>query len=137
MILPILDGAHKEWISFMNLANKEKYFDHSLREHLSDDYFCWDIMTVIARLQNGHLPTFLLVNVIEEFVTSKNDCCIVNLQRGLNVFGFFKIFQKVPVLLHLVRPTTHKLAARMLLNLLSPKFSKEGFKCYLREKITD
>lgn len=45
-------------------------------------------MTVIARLQNGHIPTFLLVNVIEEFVTSKNDCCIVNLQRGLNVWLF-------------------------------------------------
>ena len=70
----------------------------------------------------------------EELVTSTNDCCIVNLQQGLDVFGFFKIFQKVPVLLHLIRPTTHKLTARLLLNLLSPEFSQEGSACYLREK---
>ena len=50
------------------------------------------------------------------------------------MFRFFKIIQKVPELLHLVRPTTHKLAARMLLNLLSPNFSEEGSTCYLREK---
>ena len=88
----------------------------------------------IALLQNGQLPTFLPISVIEELVTSTNDSCIVNLQRGLDVFGFIKIFQKVPVLVRLVRPTTHKLAARMLLNLLSPKFSEEGSTCYLREK---
>ena len=129
-----LGGPRKEWIRLMNLAIKEKYFDRGLREHLSDDYFYVGIMMGIALLQNGQLPTFLPINVIEELVTSTNDCCIVNLQRGLDVFGFFKIFQKVPVLLHLVRPTTHKLAARMLLNLLSPKFSEEGSTCYLREK---
>ena len=129
-----LGGPRKEWIRLMNLAVKEKYFDHGLREHLSDDYFYVGIMMGIALLQNGQLPTFLPINVIEELATSTNDSCIVNLQRGLDVFGFIKIFQKVPVLLHLVRPTTHKLAARMLLNLLSPKFSEEGSTCYLREK---
>ena len=50
------------------------------------------------------------------------------------MFGFFKIFQKVLVLLHLIRPTTHKLTARVLLNSLSPEFSQEGSKCYLREE---
>ena len=129
-----LGGPRKEWIRLMNLAIKEKYFDHGLREHLSDDYFYVGIMMGIALLQNGQLPTFLPISVIDDLVSSTTDCCIVNLQRGLDVFGFFKIFQKVPVLLHLVRPTTHKLAARMLLNLLSPKFSEEGSTCYLREK---
>ena len=50
------------------------------------------------------------------------------------MFGFAKIFQKVPIMLHLLRPTTHKLATRMLLNLLTPELSQEGSTSYLREK---
>ena len=38
----------------------------------------------------------------------------------------------MPVLLHLIRPTTHKLAARMLLNLWSPEYSQKRSTCYLR-----
>lgn len=113
-------------------GNQGKYFDHGLREHICDDYFCVGIMMGIALLQNGQSPAFLPVNVIEEFVISTNDRCIVNLQQGLDVFGFFKIFQKVPVLLHLIRPTTHKLTARLLLNLLFHEFSQEGSTCNLR-----
>lgn len=52
----------------------------------------------------------------------------------LDVFGFFKIFQKVLVLLHLVRPTRHKLTARLLLNSLSPELYQEGSTYCLREK---
>lgn len=118
----------------MNLAIKEKYFDHGLRQYLADDYYYVGIMVGIALLQNGQLPTFLPLNLIEELVKSTSECCILNLQRGLDVFGLLKIFQKVPVLLHLLRPTTHKLAARMLLHLLSPKFSEEGSSTYQREK---
>lgn len=118
----------------MNLAIKEKYFDHGLRQYLADDYYYVGIMMGIALLQNGQLPTFLPLNLIEELVKSTSECCILNLQRGLDVFGLLKIFQKVPVLLHLLRPTTHKLAARMLLHLLSPKFSEEGSSTYQREK---
>ena len=39
-------------------SGKEKYFDHGLKEHISDDYFCVGIMLGIALLQNEHLPTF-------------------------------------------------------------------------------
>lgn len=46
----------------------------------------------------------------------------------------FKIFQKMPVLLHPIRPKTHKVGARMLLNLLSPEFAQEESTCYLREQ---
>ena len=129
-----LGEPRKEWIRLMNLAIKEKYFDHGLRQYLADDYYYVGIMVGIALLQNGQLPTFLPLNLIEELVKSTSECCILNLQRGLDVFGLLKIFQKVPVLLHLLRPTTHKLAARMLLHLLSPKFSEEGSPTYQREK---
>ena len=131
-----LGGPRKEWIRLMNLAIKEKYFDHGLRQYLADDYYYVGIMVGIALLQNGQLPTFLPLNLIEELVKSTSECCILNLQRGLHVFGLLKIFQKVPVLLHLLKPTTHKLAARMLLHLLSPKFSEEGSSTYQRSKAT-
>ena len=69
-----LGGPRKEWIRLMNLAIKEKLFDHGPREHLSDDYFYVGIMMGIALLQNGQLPTFLPINGIDELVTSTNDC---------------------------------------------------------------
>ena len=50
------------------------------------------------------------------------------------MFGLLKVFQKVPVFLHLLWPTTHKLAVRMPLHVLSPKFSEEGSSTYQREK---
>lgn len=129
-----LGGPRKEWIRLMSLAIKEKYFDNGLGENLSDHYFNVGIMMGIALLRNGQLPTFLPVNVIEELVASRSVRCIVKLQKGLDVFGFSKIFEKVPILLHLLRPSTHKLAARKLLNLLTPEFSQEGSTSYLREK---
>ena len=128
-----LGGPRKEWIRLMSLAIKEKYFDNGLGENLSDHYFNVGIMMGIALLRNGQLPTFLPVNVIEELVASRSVRCIVKLQKGLDVFGFSKIFE-VPILLHLLRPSTHKLAARKLLNLLTPEFSQEGSTSYLREK---
>lgn len=70
----------KTWIYLMNLVINEKYFDHSLRKHLSDDSFYVGIIMDIALLQNGQLPTFLPLSVIEELVTSMNNHCIVNLQ---------------------------------------------------------
>ena len=51
----------------------------------------------------------------------------------LDVFGFFNL-SKVLVLLHLIRPTTHKLTARLLLNSLFPELSQEGSTSCLREK---
>ena len=65
-----LGGPCKEWIRLVNLAIKGKYIDHDLRGHLSDDNFYVGIMMGIALLQNGQLPTFLPINVIDELVTS-------------------------------------------------------------------
>ena len=50
----------------MNVAMKEKYFDNGLRELLSDEYYYVGVMLGIALLQNGQLPTFMPVDVIEK-----------------------------------------------------------------------
>jgi len=129
-----LGGPRKEWIRLINVAIKEKYFDNGLREYLCDDYYYVGIMMGIALFQNGQLPNFMPVDITEKLLTSPSESCIANLQRGLDVFGLTKIIQEVPILLHLLTPTKHKLAVRMLLNLLTPEFSEEGSTAYLREK---
>ncbi|KAK3754310.1 hypothetical protein QZH41_018743 [Actinostola sp. cb2023] len=129
-----LGGPRKEWIRLLNVAIKEKYFDKGLREHLSDDYYNVGIMIGIALLQNGQLPTYMPIDVIEKLVTSTSDNCITNIQRGLNVFGLAKIMQKFPIILHLLRPTHHKLTPKLLLNMLTPRFSEEDSTAFLREK---
>ena len=92
-------------------------------------------MVGIALLQNGQLPAFMPADVIDNLVSSQTgNPCIVNLQRGLNVFGLARIMQKFPILLHLLRPNNLELAARMVLKLLAPTFSEEGSTAYLKEK---
>ena len=129
-----LGGPRKEWIRLMNAAIMKKYFAKGLREFLSDEYYYVGIMTGIALLQNGQIPTYMPIDVIDKLVTSSNENCIVNIQRGLNVFGLVRIMQKVPILLHFLRPSNHRLVAKMLLNLLTPEFSEEGSTTCLREK---
>ena len=59
---------------------------------------------------------------------------VSNIQRGLDVFGLTKIMRNFPILLHLLRPTSHKLTPKVLLNLLTPMFSEEGSNTLIREK---
>ena len=63
-----LGGPRKEWIRLMNHAMKEKYFANGLREFLSDEYYFIGVMMGIALLQNGQLPCFLPLDVIDRLV---------------------------------------------------------------------
>lgn len=120
-----LGGPRKEWIRLMNMAIKDKYFNKGLREHLADEYCYVGVMMGIALLQNGQLPCYMPLDAIDKLntVTSK---CISNIQTGLDVFGLAKIMRKFPILLHLLRPTNHRLTPKNLIRLLQPTFSEEG-----------
>lgn len=120
-----LGGPQKEWIRLMNMAIKDKYFNKGLREHLADEYCYVGVMIGIALLQNGQLPCYMPLDAIDKLttVTSK---CISNIQTGLDVFGLAKIMRKFPILLHLLRPTNHRLTPKNLIRLLQPTFSEEG-----------
>lgn len=63
-----LGGPRKEWIRLMNLAIKEKYLDHGLREYMARDYYKVGIMNGVALLQNVQLPTYMPVNVIDKLI---------------------------------------------------------------------
>ena len=66
----------------MNHATKEKYFANGLREFLADDYFFVGVMIGIALLQNGQLPCFLPLHVIDKLVNKREvDKCVINIQR--------------------------------------------------------
>lgn len=120
-----LGGPRKEWIRLMNMAIKDKYFNKGLREHLADEYCYVGVMMGIALLQNGQLPCYMPLDAIDKLntVTSK---CISNIQTGLDVFGLAKIMRKFPILLHLLRPTNHRLTPKNLIRLLQPTFSEGG-----------
>ena len=67
-----LGGPRKEWIRLMNAAIMEKYFAKGLREFLSDEYYYVGIMTGIELLQNGQIPTYMPIDIIDKLVTSSN-----------------------------------------------------------------
>lgn len=130
-----LGGPRKEWIRLMNHALKDKYFSNGLREFLSDEYFFVGVMMGIALLQNGQLPCFLPLDVIDRLINKQEeDKCIINLQRGLDVFGLTRVFRHKPVMLHLLRPTNAALTSAVLLKLLKPVFSPDMSTAYSKEK---
>lgn len=129
-----LGGPRKEWIRLMNISIKEKYFDNGLREHLFEDYYHVGVMIGIALLQNGQLPRYMPLDIIDKLITTTTDKCISNIQQGLDVFGLTKIMRNFPILLHLLRPSNHQLTPNILLKLLHAKFSEEGSSALLREK---
>ena len=129
-----LGGPRKEWIRLMNQAMKEKYFDKGLRPYLADDYYYVGIMIGIALLQSGQLPSFMPVDIVEQLEIPNTNPCIANLQKGMDVFGLAKIIYKVPILLHLLRPSPRGIVAKHVIHLLKPKFSEAGSSMFLREK---
>lgn len=118
-------GPRKEWIRLMNMAIKDKYFNKGLTEHLADEYCYVGVMMGIALLQNGQLPCYMPLDAIDKLTTVTTKC-ISNIQTGLDVFGLAKIMRKFPILLHLLRPTNHRLTPKNLIRLLQPTFSEEG-----------
>ena len=130
-----LGGPRREWIRLMNFAMREKYFAKGLREFLAHDYYYVGVMIGVTLLQNGQLPTLLPLDIIEKLVITPNeDKCIANIQKGLNKFGLTRIFQRKPILLHLLRPNNISLSAKMLLNILNPVFAPEGSTAHSKEK---
>ena len=81
-------GPRKEWIRLCNQNIKLKYFDHGLKDHLSEDYFYVGQMVCIALLQNGQLPTYIPEENLQAiFVDSDEQSlspCVFDLKRGMD-----------------------------------------------------
>ena len=114
-------GPRKEWIRLMNIAIKQRHFDHGLREYLADEYVYVGIMIGVALLQSGQLPTYIPSDILGKILEKTDDSCIANIQKGLNEFGLLHIFKAIPILLHLLHPSDVQLTAKMLLKMLTTK----------------
>lgn len=129
-----LGVPRKEWI-LMNHAMKEKYFANGLREFLADDYFFVGVMIGTALLQNGQLPYFLPLHVIDRLVNKREvDKCVINIQWGLDVFKLTRVFRNKPIMPHPLRPSNATLSSVVLLKLLKPAFAQDGSTAYAKEK---
>ena len=131
-----LRGPRKEWINLMNKAMYNKYFEHGLRDLLSDEYLNVGVMMAIAVFQNGQLPTYvpedILQNIVKNSVTNQ---CIKKLLEGLEIAGLGTILREFPMMLHFFRPgAQQKVNVAKLKTLIKPQFSEIGSNALLKEK---
>ena len=134
-----IGGPRKEWIRLFNQQIKAKYFDHGLKEYLTEEYYFVGQMAAIALLQNGQAPRYFseeLLNdifVSDELASSK---CVLKLRQGLDTLGIHLCARKFPMFLYLLRPPQNnaKLTVPLILHLLKPTFSEEGSNSLKYEK---
>lgn len=130
-----LGGPRKEWIGLMNKAIYSKYFEHGLRELLSDEYFHVGAMLGVAVLQNGQMPSFIPEKILNGVINSDSNPCIKKLCEGLEMTGLTTIIKEFPMMLHFFRPGAQKKVNFAKLKcLLKPTFSETGSNALLKEK---
>ena len=130
-------GPRKQWIRLVNQAIKEKYFEKGLRTYLSKGHFFVGLMTAIALLQNGQMPTYIEECLLQEILSSSTPSspCVHELKKGLEQLGFVSALQQLPMLRYLLQPGAEaNLTVPKLLHPLKPKFSEEGSNSLRYEK---
>lgn len=132
-----MGGPRLEWIELVNKEMQAKYFEHGLREHLSDEYYYVGIMCCIALLQNGQIPRIFPSEVLDQLFDATavtTSPCIQQLQKGLQELGLLDVFCSFPIMRHIFQPVSQPLAAKRVIQLLQPQFSCEGSNAFMREK---
>ena len=132
-----MGGPRLEWIELVNKEMQTKYFEHGLREHLSDEYYYVGIMCCIALLQNGQIPRIFPSEVLDQLFDATaviTSPCIQQLQKGLQELGLLDVFCSFPIIRHIFQPVSQPLAAKRVIQLLQPQFSCEGSNAFMREK---
>ena len=132
-----MGGPRLEWIELVNKEMQTKYFEHGLREHLSDEYYYVGIMCCIALLQNGQIPRIFPSEVLDQLFDATaviTSPCIQQLQKGLQELGLLDVFCSFPIIRHIFQPVSQPLAAKRVIQLLQPQFSCEGSNAFMRKK---
>ena len=122
-------GPRKEFFRQTLMEIKEKYFSHGLREEFSEEYMFVGIILGMSCLQNGPIPQYISEEFLQAIFSSNtpNSPCLRNLQNGLNKLAICQLCQRLPLLIHLFRPSASSILTRKkLLMLLSPSFAEEG-----------
>ena len=130
-------GPRKEWIRLCNREISTKYFEHGLKEHLSEDYYFVGQLAASAFLQNGQVPKYFPPDTLHEILVSDTNTdshCLRELWKGVDTLGMRIFFKKFPLLMELFTSAPKLLTVKSLINLLAPSFSEEGSNSYCFEK---
>ena len=77
----------------------------------------------------------LPLDVIDRLVNKREvNNCVINIQRGLDVFKLTRVFRHKPIMPHLLRPSNATLTSAVPLKLLKPAFAQDGSTAYTKEK---
>lgn len=121
-------GPRKEFFRLCLREIKEKYFDKGLKEHLDEEYETAGVIMALSILQNGSIPRFLSEDILKQLF--EKECphsCIAKLQSGFDKLGLIQIGLRLPLFVHLLRPSPgYAITRKKLLNILEPQFSDEG-----------
>ncbi|KAJ8309731.1 hypothetical protein KUTeg_011596 [Tegillarca granosa] len=128
-------GPRKEFFCAILAKIKEKYFDHGIRQLLSEDYEVVGKVFALSILQNGKIPTFLGPDILQKlFSKDEQDECIMMLRKGLNSLGIYTISTELPSFVYLFQSSVTSLTFRMLTAMLKPLFSPDGSNNNMLEK---
>ncbi|XP_028414357.1 uncharacterized protein LOC114537514 [Dendronephthya gigantea] len=132
-----MGGPRREFFRLCLQEIKSRYFDDGLKEHLANEYTTVGLIMALSILQNGAVPRFLSPNDLQDlFTAEKPSTCLENLRCGFAKLGLHQIGKALPTFLFLLHPSEAKhLSRRMLLHILSPKFSEEGSNARTDENI--
>ncbi|KAJ8299975.1 LOW QUALITY PROTEIN: hypothetical protein KUTeg_021494 [Tegillarca granosa] len=142
---PIAEGVAEIVDKIVNFCKKccrlwwtkkrEKYFDHGIRQLLSEDYEVVGKVFALSILQNGKIPTFLGPDILQKlFSKDEQDECIMMLRKGLNSLGIYTISTELPSFVYLFQSSVTSLTFRMLTAMLKPLFSPDGSNNNMLEK---
>ena len=126
-----LGGPRKEFFRLLFQEINTKYFEHGLREELSEDYEFVGLICALSILQNGPLPKFLpeaiLQSIFQEFPDTSSNMCVQKFCTGMNKLGFVMLCKKMNVLNYIFQHNDNtSLTRKKLLSLLEPDFAPEG-----------
>ncbi|KAJ8310422.1 hypothetical protein KUTeg_012287, partial [Tegillarca granosa] len=128
-------GPRKEFFCAILAKIKEKYFDHGIRQLLTEDYEVVGKVFALSILQNGKIPTFLGPDILQKlFSKDEQDECIMMLRKGLNSLGIYTISTELPSFVYLFQSSVTSLIFRMLTAMLKPLFSPDGSNNDMLEK---
>jgi hypothetical protein len=76
-------GPRKEFFRLCLQEIKQKYFDNSIKEHLSEDYKVVGLIMALSILQNGKMPRFLSEDQLKTvFLNGTTSSSLTNLTHA-------------------------------------------------------
>ena len=121
-------GPRREFFQLSLNAVKAKYFDSGWRSHVAADYEVVGLVLALSVLQNGLMPRFIPVELLEDvFNSDTNNPCVKSLQKGMDKVGLCQFVKEFPSLHFLFQDSSaYVLSFKRLACLLEPTFSEEG-----------